>query len=115
MVQTLDPGAASAMSTWMRSPAPTVKLSMGTEGAGTSSHHAEYEAFPWASTSCSVPAWISVPSVTRQSAVTQPPPMPTQEEEYSSSPALWELAVGTTQSPATCEKSFPPCSAAPWL
>ena len=70
---------------------------------------------PLASTSCSVPAWMSVLSVTMQLASTQPPPMPIQVEEYSASPLLCAVAVGTTQSPETWWKSVPPFSSVPWL
>src|SRR5437016_3760694 len=65
-------------------------------------------------TSCSVPAWMRVLSVWLQPASTQPPPMPTQEEENSDSACLWGLAVGTIQSPATEWKEVPR-SILPWL
>src|SRR5207248_3271501 len=105
----------SRMSKWTRSPALTGRVSMVTPGAGMSSHHAEYEALPLASTSCSVPAWMRVLSVIRQVASTQPPPMPIQVEEYSASPLLCWVAVGTTQSPETWWNSVPPFSMVPWL
>ncbi len=85
------------------------------DGAGTSSHHAEYEALPVLSTSCSVPVWMSVLSVAVHPASTHPPPMPIQSDESSSWPAVWAVTVGTVQSPVTDVKSFPPCSREPWL
>ena len=53
------------------------------DGAGTSSHHAEYDAAPVDSTSCSVPVWINVESVALQPASMQPPPIPIQSDESS--------------------------------
>ena len=116
IVHTFDPGTASPIVTVMESPARTGTLVIFTLGAGISSHHAEYEAAPDFVTSCSVPAWISVLSVTLQAASTHPPPMPTHVEEYSASPALCGRAVGTFHVPDTEEKSMPaPPSSVPWL
>jgi hypothetical protein len=84
------------------------------EGAGTSSHHAEYEAAPVESTSCSVPVWISVESVAVQPASMQPPPIPIQSEESSACPAVCAVAVGTVQSPVIELNSLSPCSSVPW-
>ena len=72
----------------MWSPGSTVMLLIVSDGAGTSSHHAEYEAAPVESTSCSVPVWISVESVAVQPASMQPPPIPIQSEESSAWPAV---------------------------
>src|SRR5579875_1900789 len=57
--------------------------------------------------SCDVPAWMSVLSVIEQLSVTQPPPMPTQDAEYSAWPDVCCLAVGTTQPPETCVNNVP--------
>src|SRR2546430_6707233 len=99
----------------MRSPAWIVIESIVVEGAGISSSHAEYEAVPSAATSCSVPAWISVPSVTLHPASTHPPPIPIQLEEYSASPAVCCVAVGTVHVPVMLLNILPPCSRVPWL
>src|SRR5689334_7395533 len=85
-----------------------------TDGAGTSSHHAEYEAVP-EDTSCSVPVWISVESVVVQPASMHPPPIPIQSEDDSSCPAVCCVAVGTVQSPVIELNIFPFCSSVPWL
>src|SRR2546423_1061275 len=58
---------------------------------------------------------MSVASPTAQSASTQPPPMPTQADEYSSCPRVCWVARGTTQSAATWVNVLPPCSSVPWL
>ena len=44
----------------------------------------------------------------------QPPPIPIHEEEYSSSPRVCAVAVGTFQSPVMLLNSSP-FSMAPWL
>ena len=59
-------------------------FAMVIDGPGMSSHHAEYEALPAASTSCSVPVWINVVSPIVQPASTQPPPIPIQSDENAS-------------------------------
>lgn len=66
-------------------------------------------------TSCSVPVWISVLSVTVQPASTHPPPMPIQSEEAAACPGLWLPAAGTVQSPVIEWNCFVPCSSVPWL
>ena len=68
-------------------------------GAGTSSHHAEYEALPVFPTSCSVPSWISVGSAAEQAASRQPPPIPIHVEDCSAWPFWCCVAVGTLQFP----------------
>src|SRR5437016_1195948 len=45
----------------------------------------------------------------------QPPPIPIHVEEYSSSPLVWEVAVGTFHVPLMLLNSLPPCSIEPWL
>jgi len=72
-----------------------------TDGAGTSSHHAEYDGAPVALTSCSVPVWIRVLSVTVQPASRQPPPIPVQADEYSASFRVCWLTFGTVHVPET--------------
>src|SRR5256885_15809288 len=96
--------ALSEMVTLILSPACTVIFVIRRLGSGMISHQAEYEALPDALTSCSVPAWISVESVTRQLASTQPPPIPTHVEENSASPALCGVAVGTVHGAETWVK-----------
>ena len=82
IVQTSESGTSSAIEACIRSPGCTV-IEIEIDGAGTSSHHAEYDAWP-PETSCSVPVWISVSSPTVQPESTQPPPMPIQSDEFSS-------------------------------
>ena len=53
--------------------------------------------------------------MTVQPELTQPPPMPTQVEENSSSPALCAVAVGTVQVAEISWKVVPPFSSIPWL
>src|ERR1700677_520544 len=81
------------------SPGATVMELMVSDGAGTSSYQAEYEGAPVADTSCSVPVWISVESVTVQPESTQPPPIPIQSDEASAWPAVCWVAAGTVQLP----------------
>ena len=83
IVQTLESGTTSASEACMWSPGDTVMFVIVIDGAGTSSHHAEYEALPVLSTSCSVPVWISVESPTVHPASMQPPPIPIQSDEDS--------------------------------
>jgi hypothetical protein len=90
-------------------------LLMVIDGAGTSSHRAEYDAGPVASTSCSVPVWINVRSVAVQPASMHPPPIPIQSDEASGCPAVCWVTVGTVQSPVTEVNSLLPCSSVPWL
>ncbi len=85
MVQTFEPGVASAILAVMRSPGRMVIPVIWMLGSGMTSHHAQYEAVPDLATSCSVPVWISVLSVTVQPASTHPPPTPIHDEEYSAS------------------------------
>src|SRR5437588_12275395 len=85
-----------------------------TDGAGITSHQAEYAAVP-EETSCSVPVWISVESVAVQPASMHPPPIPIQSDDDSSCPAVCWVAVGTVQSPVIELNSLPPCSSVPWL
>src|SRR5579884_3191331 len=92
----LLPAISSAIEAYMRSPGLTVMLIVS-EGAGMISHQAEYEACPVALTSCSVPVWIRVLSVTVQPASTQPPPIPIQSDDASACPAVCWVAVGTVQ------------------
>src|SRR5437868_1936224 len=99
----------------MWSPGDTLKFEIVRPGPGMTSHHAEYDALPLASTSCSVPSWISVASPALQLASTQPPPIPIQVEEYSSWPRVCWVAVGTVQSPVIELKKPLPGSSAPWL
>src|SRR5919201_2187727 len=61
-----------------------------------------------------MPAWMSVASVTSQSSVTQPPPIPIQVDEYSASPARRCVTVGTIQSAVMAWNSVPSFSSAPW-
>ena len=89
-------------------------LLMVIAGPGMTSHHAEYGAKPLL-TSCSVPAWMRVLSVVMHNASTHPPPMPTQVAEYSASPGLCAVAVGTVQSPDTWWNIVPLFSSVPWL
>src|SRR5258708_231609 len=89
---------------------------MPIEGPGMTSHQAEYDGLPDAETSCSVPVWISVLSVTVHVASTQPPPIPIQSEEAADWPVVCWLAAGTVQSPLIEWNCFtPPCSRVPWL
>src|SRR5579884_4416361 len=97
------------------SPGLTVMPEIVSEGAGTSSYHAEYDGDPEPSTSCSVPVWISVLSPTVQPASRQPPPIPIQSDDDSDSPLMCWLTVGTVHSPAMSWNSLPPCSSDPWL
>jgi len=83
------------------------------EGAGTSSYHAEYDGCPLASTSCSVPTWISVLSPTVQLESTQPPPIPTQSADDSDCPAVCWASAGTVHSPANEWNCLPLCSIVP--
>src|SRR4051794_19481430 len=53
----------SLTSAWKRSPGETGRLTLS-DGPGMISHHAEYDARPPASTSDSVPVWMSVLSPT---------------------------------------------------
>src|SRR3989442_6173053 len=92
MVQTLVLGTFSAIDALILSPAWIVIPEIVMAGAGISSYQAEYEAWPDRSTSCSVPVWISVVSVTMHWASTQPPPIPIQLEEYSASPGFCGVA-----------------------
>ena len=69
---------------------------------------------PLAATSCSVPAWIRLWSVTTQPESMQPPPIPTQVAENSSSPPRCWVAVGTVQVPEIWLKLVP-FSSSPWL
>jgi hypothetical protein len=94
---------------------PTVIVVIVTDGTGTSSHHAEYDAAPEASTSCSVPVWMSVLSPTVQALSTQPPPIPIQSDDASACPAVCCVTVGTVQSPVIDVKSVSPFSSEPWL
>ena len=99
----------------MWSPGETVMLLIEMDGAGTSSHHAEYDGAPVASTSCSVPVWMSVESVTVQPASTHPPPIPIQSDDASAWPEVCGVAAGTVQSPEMELNSLLPCSSVPWL
>src|SRR5262245_43394618 len=114
MLQRFEPASTSATTACMWSPGATVMFVIVIEGAGTSSHQAEYDARPAASTSCSVPVWISVPSPIVQPASTQPPPMPIQSDENSAWPGECCVAAGTVQSPLIDVKTLPPCSSEPW-
>src|SRR5205809_6828817 len=114
MVQRFALTGLSVMSTCIWSPAFTAMLLIVTAGPGMIAHQAEYGAKPLL-TSCSVPAWIRVLSVTRHNASTHPPPMPTHVAEYSASPLLCAVAVGTAQSPDTWWKNVLPFSIVPWL
>src|SRR3954462_11841438 len=58
---------------------------------------------------------MSVLSVTRQLASTQPPPMPIQSDEDSAWPFVCCVEVGTVQSPAISWKSLRPFSIVPCL
>src|SRR5436309_11700846 len=102
------------MSRCMRSPGRTVMVSIVMPGAGMISHQAEYSGLP-PTTSCSVPAWIKVLSVSVQLVSRQPPPMPAHVDEYSSSPFLCWEALGTVQLAVTEWKVDFPGSRAPWL
>src|SRR5437879_10934420 len=62
-----------------------------------------------------MPAWMRVSSPIEQAASTHPPPIPIQLEEYSASPGLCGVAVGTVHAPATALKSLFPRSIDPWL
>src|SRR5258707_364921 len=83
IVHTFEPATTSASDACMWSPAATVMFVISMDGAGMISHHAEYDAAPDASTSCSVPVWMSVLSPRVQAASMQPPPMPIQSDELS--------------------------------
>src|SRR5436190_16937813 len=115
IVQTFEFGVFSPMIAFILSPAWMVMEEMVIDGAGMSSYQAEYDPCPDPSTSCSVPVWISVLSVTVHPASTQPPPIPIHDDEYSASPGLCGDAVGTTQAPETAWNSLPPSSIEPWL
>src|SRR3954451_16649076 len=108
MFQTSEFGTASVMSACMWSPGDTLKFEIVRPGPGMTSHQAEYEALPFASTSCSVPSWISVASVALQPESMQPPPIPIHVDEYSSWPRVCDVAVGTIQSPEIELKSLLP-------
>src|SRR5579862_9568129 len=114
IVQTLLSATSSAIDACMWSPGWTVIVEIVIDVTGTSSHHAEYDVEPSAATSCSVPVWMSVLSVTVQAASTQPPPIPIQSDESSAWPAVCWVAVGTVQSPLSELKSVPPFSIEPW-
>ena len=114
IVQTFELATTSEMLACIWSPGATVMLTLS-DGAGTSSYHAEYDAFPVESTSCSVPVWISVLSPAVQPESMQPPPIPIQFDDASACPAVCWVAVGTVQLPVLEWKSLPPCSSAPWL
>ena len=101
MVHTFDPGTASVMAAWSRSPGWIVSDEMVVLGAGTSSHHAVYAAFPLLATSCSEPSWMSVGSVAEQLLSIQPPPIPIHVEDCSACPLWCWVGLGTVQFPAT--------------
>src|SRR5438270_1810546 len=103
------------MDACIRSPGRTFMLAMVSDGPGMISHQAEYEALPFAPTSCSVPAWISVESESRQLLLMQPPPIPIQSEEDSARPLVCSVALGTRQLPPIELNSRCPCSSVPWL
>src|SRR5204863_9947855 len=84
-------------------------------GAAMISHQTRYVGWPEASTSDSLPAWMSVLSVAMQDVSMQPPPMPTHVDEYSASPDLCCDAAGTTQEADTCVNAVFPGSRMPWL
>src|ERR1051325_2973193 len=115
MVQTFELVVFSPMMAFILSPAWMVIDEMVMAGAGISSYQAEYDACPDSATSCSVPVWIRVESVIVHPASTHPPPMPIHVDEYSASPGLCGVAVGTIQDPDTTWNIFPPCSSEPWL
>src|SRR5262249_39495926 len=115
IVQMFEFATSSAIDACMWSPGATVMFVIVTEVTGTSSHHAEYDGAPDASTSCSVPVWIRVEPPTVQPASTQPPPMPIQSDEFSAWPGVCAVTVGTVQSPVTELKSVPPRSTEPML
>jgi hypothetical protein len=71
IVQTSESGTSSAIDACIWSPGFTV-IEIEIEGAGTSSHEAEYDACAVAETSCSVPVWISDSSPTRATGVDAP-------------------------------------------
>src|SRR5437764_5585280 len=105
----------SEIAACMWSPGCTLMPEIVSDGTGTSSHQAEYEAVPFAATSCSVPVWIRVLSPTVQFASIQPPPIPIQSDDDSACPAACCVAVGTVQSPVIELNSLLPCSSVPWL
>src|SRR4051795_5069216 len=100
MCQSSVPLGDSVMLARMWSPGRTFMLEIVIEGAGISSHQAEYDALPDAETSCSVPVWIRVSSPLVHLASVQPPPMPIQVEDDSDCPFVCWRALGTVQSPA---------------
>src|SRR5205823_7844165 len=114
MVQRFALTGLSVMSTCIWSPAFTAMLLIVMAGPGLISHQAEYGAKPLL-TSCSVPAWISVLSVTRHNASTHPPPMRGGVGGYSASARVWAGAVGAVQSPDAWWSIVPRFSSVPWL
>src|SRR5207237_4596431 len=110
----LESATASAIEACTWSPAFTRSELIATCGARMTSHHAEYDGVPFFDTSCSVPAWMSVWSPTRQPASTHPPPIPIHVAEYSCCPFTCCFAVGTVQSPLIALNNVP-FSSAPWL